>query len=180
MDMAIMTAQIHRDIETVDSFCYLGAIINNRGSCEEEIRSRICQARSAMSSLGTIWKDTGITRNTKIRLTKTLVFSIMTYGCESWSMTKADRDRVNAFEMWIWRRMLRVLWTAKRTNTSILEEIKPGKRLIDIIKYRILKYFGHISRREDSSIEKTILFGKTDGARRPGRPKGRWLDQVKT
>jgi hypothetical protein len=168
------------NIDTVRNFKYLGAIINNKGTCDEEIRSRCGQARSAMSSLEKIWKDKAITRQTKIRLTRTLVFSIATYGCETWSLTKTDRKRIDAFEMWCWRRLLRVPWTAKRTNESILNEIKPEKRLTGVVEDRILRFFGHMARKRTTEIGSEILFGKTDGSRRRGKPRGRWLDQIKT
>ena len=137
-------------------------------------------ARSTMLKLTKIWRDRGITKNTKTRLVRTLVFPIATYGCETWSLTKDDCSRINAFELWCWRRMLRIPWTARRTNESVLQDIGTGPRLLDKINQLALSYFGHIARRQGDCIEKVILQGKIEGSRRPGRPKTRWIDRIKS
>lgn len=103
-------------LDFVDHFIYLGSSISNNGSCESEVRRRIGMAKSAMTQLRKIWADRNITRKTKIKLVQTLVFSIFSYGAETWTIKKADRDRIDAFEMWCWRRMLQIPWTAFRTN----------------------------------------------------------------
>lgn len=163
--------------EVVNSFVYLGALIENTGGCECEIRRRIQLARSAMTQLNKIWRDRNITKQTKINLVSTLVFSIFLYASESWTVKEVDRRRIDAFEMWAWRRMLRVSWTAHRTNASILEEIRPSKRLSSIVYSRILKFFGHINRSEH--MERLIVQGKPEGSRRRGRSPNRWVDITK-
>ena len=115
---------------------------------------------------------------TKTKLVQTLIFPTVTYECESWTINKADQDIINAFEIWCWRRMLRVPWTAKRTNLSILEEIGT-KRLLDKVNQHTLSYFGHIARRQGECLEKVVLQGKIEGTRRPGCPRSRWIDRVK-
>ena len=123
-------------------------------------------------------KDRDVTTNTKVKLTETLVFPVMMYGCESWTMRKAERRRIDAFEMWCWRRVLRIPWTARRTNKSVLEEIKPEMPLESKIQQQKLKYFGHVMRK-DNSIEKYIMLGKVEGKRRRGRQRMRCIDGVK-
>ena len=136
------------DLETVNDFVYLGSNISNTGSCEKEIRRRIGMAKSAMSQLQKIWKDRSISRKTKVKLVNSLVFSIFNYGVETWTLKKADRDRIDAFEMWCWRKMLQIPWFAFRTNESILRELNIKTRLSSLCLRRILEFFGHIARKE--------------------------------
>ena len=136
-------------------------------------------ARSAMVKLSKIWADRGITRTTKTRLVQALVFPIATYASETWTLTQADRNRIAAFEMWCWRRMLRIPWTEKRTNSSVLQEIGVTKRLLQNICIQNLRYFGHVSRRGGNNLEKVIMQGMVEGKRRRGRPRARWIDQIK-
>lgn len=162
--------------EVVKQFTYLGSTLNNSGSCEPEIRRRIQLARTAMTQLQTLWKDRNLTKATKIQLVKTLVFPIFSYASETWVILAADRRRIDAFEMWCWRRMLRIPWTAKRTNVSILNEIKPEQRLSSMICGRILRFFGHITR--SNNVEKLVVQGRTTGKRRRGRSPTRWTDLI--
>lgn len=164
--------------EVVDRFNYLGSVITNTGGCEEEIRRRLTMARAATVRLTKIWKDSAITRSTKLRLASALVFPIATYACETWTIKKADAKRINAFEMWVYRRILRIPWTARRTNESVLQELSIDTRLITNINRNILRYFGHISRRKEG-MERLIVEGKVEGRRSRGRSPSRWSDQIK-
>ena len=137
-------------------------------------------AKSAMVGLNKIWTDRGITKATKKRLVSALIFPISTYGCESWTLTKADQSRITSFEMWCWRRMLRISWFIKRSNISVLEEIQPKRRLLSHVQSQMMKYFGHIARRGGNSLEKVIMQGCVEGRRKPGRPRTRWIDQIKS
>lgn len=153
------------NLEVTDNFVYLGSNISNNGSCEPEIRRRIGMAKGAMSQLDKIWKDKNISMNTKSNLVRTLVFSIFIYGAETWTIKKADRNRIDAFEMWCWRRMLGIPWTARRTNLSILAQLKIRTRLSTICMRRILEYFGHIARKDSDNLEKLMVTGKVEGKR---------------
>lgn len=164
------------NFEVVDKFVYLGAMIHKSGSCEFEIRRRIEIARSAMIKMMKIWKDRNITRKTKISLVNALIFPVFSYASETWVIRASDRKRIDAFEMWVWRRMLRVPWTARRTNASILEEIKPVQRLSSMTYGRILKFFGHISRHDN--LEKLVVQGRPEGKRKRGRSPTRWTDVI--
>uniref|UniRef100_A0A670HX80 Reverse transcriptase domain-containing protein n=1 Tax=Podarcis muralis TaxID=64176 RepID=A0A670HX80_PODMU len=133
--------------------------------------------RKAMTNLDSILKSRDITLPTKVRIVKAMVFPVVMYGSESWTIKKADRQIIDAFELWCWRRLLRVPWTARRSNLSFLKEISPECSLEgQILKLR-LQYFGHLMRREDS-LEKTLVLGKMEGTRRRGRQRTRWLDTV--
>lgn len=132
-----------------------------------------------MSKMSKIWKDRSVTKETKIRLVRSLVFSIATYGAETWTIKMNMRKRIDAFEMWCWRRMLRVSWTEHRTNQSVADEIQIPDQLSKIINRSILKYYGHISRRDDDNLERLIIQGKMEGKRPRGRSPRRWTDQVK-
>ncbi|XP_063585729.1 uncharacterized protein LOC134763093 [Penaeus indicus] len=166
-------------LEDVDSFNYLGAFVNRVGGCEKEIRSRIGQAKSGMTRLTTVWKNHHVSKMSKIRLVQAIIFPIATYACENWALTVADERRIQAFEMWCWRRLLRVPWTAHRTNESIINEIGVNTTLLGRIANRMLKYFGHIMRREGDNLEKIILQGKIEGKRGRGRQKRRYADSIK-
>ena len=130
-----------------------------------------------MTNLDSILKSRDITLPTKVRLVKAMVFPIVMYGCESWAIKKAECRRTDAFELWCWRRLLRVPWTAKRSNQSILKEISPGCSLEGLILKLKLQYFGHLMQRADS-FEKTLMLGKIEGGRRRGRQRMRWLDGI--
>lgn len=135
--------------------------------------------KGAMSKLYKIWKDRNISNTTKKRLVQSLVFSIFLYGTESWTIRSSERKRIDALEMWCWRRMLRIPWTAKRTNKSILEQLRISTRLSTTCYERILQYFGHVARRDPPNLEKLLLVGKVEGKRPRGRVPSRWSDQIK-
>ena len=130
-----------------------------------------------MSNLDSIFKSRDITLPTKFHLVKAMVFPVIMYRCESWTMEKAERRRIDAFELWCWRRLLRVPWIARRSNQSILKEIGPGCSLEGLMLKLKLQYFGHLMRRADS-LEKTLMLGKTEGRRRRGQQRMRWLDGI--
>lgn len=177
---AIQRNNLLHDYETVTQFQYLGSLITNKGSSEPEIRRRIGMAKSAMTQLSKIWRDRNITHRTKIHLVRTLVFSIALYSAETWTFKAADRQRIDAFEMWCWRRMLRIPWTAHRTNISILKQLKLEKtqRLSTTCLQRILRYFGHVARRDTNNLERLMVTGKIEGKRPRGRSPKRWSDQI--
>ena len=130
-----------------------------------------------MTNLDSIFKSRDITLLTKVRLVKAMVFPEAMYGCESWTVKRAECRRINAFELWCWRRLLRVPWTARRSNQSILKEINPGSSLKRMMLKLKLQYFGHLMRRVDS-LEKTLMLGGIGGRRRRGRKRMRWLDGI--
>ena len=130
-----------------------------------------------MTNLDSILKSRDITLSTKVRLVKAMGFPVVMYGCESWTIKKAEHLRTNAFELWGWRRLLRVPWTARRSNQSILKEISPAYSLEGLMLKLKLQYFGHLMRRADT-FEKTLMLGKTEGRRRRGRQRMRWLDGI--
>ena len=130
-----------------------------------------------MTNLDSIFKSRDITLPTKVHLVKAMVFPLVMYGCESWTVKKAERRRIDAFELWCWRRLLRALWTARRSNESILKEISPGISLEGMMLKLKLQYFGHLMRRADS-LEKTLMLGGIGGRRRRGRQRMRWLDGI--
>ena len=130
-----------------------------------------------MTNLDSIFKSRDITLPTKVRLVKAMVFPVVIYGCESWTIKKAEQQRIDAFELWCWRRLLRVSWTARRSNQSILKEIGPEYSLKGLMLKLKLQYFGHLMRRADL-FEKTLMLGKIEGRRRSGRQRTRWLDGI--
>ena len=133
--------------------------------------------RKVMTNLDSIFKSRDITLPTKVRLVKAIVFPVVMYGCESWTVKKAECRRSDAFELWCWRRLLRVPWTARRSNQSILKEISPGISLEGMMLKLKLQYFGHLMKIADS-LEKTLMLGEIGGRRRRGRPRMRWLDGI--
>ena len=154
-------------VETVSDFIFLGSKITADGDCSHEIKRRSLFGRKVMTNLDRILKSRDITLSTKIRLVKAMVFSVVMYGCESWTIKKAEGWRIDAFELWHWRRLLRVPWTARRSNQSILKEISPecsleGLKLMLKLK---LQHFGHLMWRADS-FEKTLMLGKIESRRR--------------
>ena len=130
-----------------------------------------------MTNLDSIFKSRDITLSTKVHLVKAMVFPVVMYACESWTIKKAEHRRTDAFELWYWRRPLRVPWTSRRSNQSILKEISPGCSLEGLMLTLKLQYFGHLMRRVDS-LEKTLMLGKIEGGRRRGRQRMRWLDGI--
>ena len=141
------------------------------------MKRHLLLGRKATTNLDSILKSTGITLPTQVHLVKDVVFPVVMYGCESWTIKKAEHQRTDAFELWCWRRLLRVLWTARRSNQSILKEISPGCSLEGLILKLKLQYSDHLMQRTDS-FEKTLMLGKTEGGRRRGRQKMRWLEDI--
>ena len=140
-------------------------------NCKPQMGSKV------MTNLDSTLKSRGITLPTKVRLVKAMVFPVVMYGCESWTVKKAERRRIDAFELWYWRRLLRVTWTARRSNQSMLKEISPGISLEGMMLKLKLQYFGHLMQRADSS-EKTLMLGGIGGRRKRGRQRMRWLDGI--
>ena len=147
------------------------------GDCSHEIKRLLLLERKVMTNLDSIFKSRDITLPTKVRLVKAMVFPVVMYGCESWIVKKAECRRIDAFEVWCWRRLLRVPWTARRSNQSILKEISPGCSLEGLMLRLKVQYFGHLMRRADS-LEKTLMLGKIEGRRRRGWQRIRWLDGI--
>jgi len=163
-------------VETVSDFIFLGSKITD-GDCSHEIKRRLLLGRKVTINLDSILKSRDITLPTKVHLVKAMVFPVVMYGCESWTVKKAERRRIEAFELWCWIRPLRVPWTARRSNQSILKEISPGISLEGMMLKLKLQYFGHLMQRFDS-LEKTLMLGGTGGRRRRGRQRIRWLDGI--
>ena len=156
---------------------FLGFKITADGDCSHEIKGHLFLGRKAMINLDSILKSRDITLPTKVCLVKAMVFPVVMYGCESWTIKKAEYWRIDAFELWCWRRFLRVPWTARRSNQSILKEISPGISLEGMMLKLKLQYFGHLMWRVDS-LEKTLMLGGIAGRRRRGRQRMRWLDGI--
>ena len=164
-------------VETVSDFIFLGSKITVDGDCSHEIKKYLLHGRKAMTNLDSILKSRDITLLTKVCLIKAMVFPVVKYGCESWTIKKAECQRIDAFELLCWRRLLRVPWTARRTNQSILKEISPEYSLEGLMLKLKLQYFGHLMQRTDS-LEKTLMLGKIEGRRRRGQQRMRWLDGI--
>ena len=164
------------DGETVADFIFLGSKITADGDCSHDIKRCLLFGRKVMTNLDSILKRKGITLPL-VHLVKAMVFPVVMYGCENWNIKKAEHQRIDVFELWCWRRLLRVPWTARRSNQSILKEISPGCSLEGLILKLKLQYFGHLMRRTDS-FEKTLMLGKSEGRRRRGGQSMRWLDGI--
>ena len=169
------------DGETVANFILGGSKITVDGDCSHEIKRRLLLRRKVMTDLDSILKSRDITLPTKVHLVKAMVFPVVMYGCESWTVKKAEHRRIDAFELWCWRRLLRVPWTAKSSNQSILKEISPGYSLEGLMLKLKRQYFGHLMGRADS-LEKTLMLGGIGGRRRRGRQRmagwHHWLDGI--
>ena len=161
-------------METVTDLILLVAKITAAGDCSHEIKKCLLLGRKVMTNLDSIFKSRDITLPTKVCLVKALVFPVVMHGCESWTVKKAECWRIDAFELWYWRRLLRVPWTARRSNQSILKEISPGCSLEGLMLKLKLQYFGHLMRRVDS-LEKSLMLGGIGGRRRRGWQRMRWL-----
>ena len=162
----ITSWEIDREtVETVADFIFGGSRITTDGDHSHEIKRRLLLGRKVMTNLDSILKSRDITLLTKVRLVKAMVFPVVMYGCESWTVKKAERQRIYALELWCWRRLLRVPWTARRSNQSILKEINPGISLGGMMLKLKLQYFGYLMRRVDS-LEKTLMLGGIGGRRR--------------
>ena len=146
---------------------FLGFKITADGDCSHEIKRCLFLGRKVMTNLHSIFKSRDITLPTNIHLVKAMVFPVVMYGCENWTIKKVECQRIDACELWCWRRLLRVPWTARRSNQSILKEISPGCSLVGLMLKLKLQYFGHLMRKTDS-FEKTLMLGKIEGRRRRG------------
>ena len=155
----------------------MGSKITADSDCSHEIKRRLLLGRKAMINLDSILKGRDITLPTKIHLVKAMVFPVVMYACESWTIKKAEHQRIDAFEPWCWERLLRVPWAARRSNQSILKEISPEYSLEGLVLKLKLQYFGHLMQRDDT-FEKTLLLGKIEGGRKRGRQRMRWLDGI--
>ena len=164
-------------VETVSDFIFWGSKITADGDCSHEIKRHLLLGRKIMTNIDSIFKSRDITLPTKVCLVKAMVFPEVMYRCESWTVKKAECRRTDAFELWCWRRLLRVPWTAKRSNQSILKEISPGCSLEGLMLKLKLQYFGHLMQRADS-FEKTLMLGKIEDRRKRGRQRMRWLDGI--
>ena len=173
----ITSWQIDREtVETVSDFIFGGSKITD-GDCSHKIKRFLLLGRKVMTNLDSILKSRDITLPTKVHLVKAMVFPVVMYGCESRTVKKAEHRRIDAFELWCWRRFLRIPWTAKRYSQSILKEISPGCSLEGLMLKLKLQYFGHLMLRVDS-LEKILMLGGIGGRRRRGRQRMRWLDGI--
>ena len=164
-------------VVTVADFIFLGSKITADGDCSHEIKRHLLLGRKVMTNLDSIFKSRDITLPTKVRLVKAMVFPVVMYGCKSWTVKKAECWKIDIFELWCWRRLLRVPWTARRSNQSILKEISVRCSLEGLMLKLKLQYFGHMMWRTDS-FEKTLMLGKIAVRRRRGRWRMRWLDGI--
>ena len=164
-------------VEIVSDFIFWGSKITADGDSSHEIKRCLPLGRKVMTNLDSIFKSRDVTLPTKVRLVKAMVFPVVMYEWESWAVKKAEHRRIDAFELWCWRRLLRVPWTARRSNQSIVKEISPGCSLEGLILKMKLQYFGHLMRRVDS-LEKTLMLGGIGGRRRRGQQRMRWLDGI--
>ena len=161
----------------MSDFIFGGSKITADGDCSHEIKRLLLLGRKVMTNLDSIFKSKDITLPTKVHLLKAMVFPVVMYGWESWTVKKAEHLRIDAFELWCWRRLLLVPWTTRRSNQSILKETSAGCSLKGLMLRLKLQYFGHLMRRVDS-LEKTLMLGGIGGRRRRGRQRMRWLDGI--
>ena len=162
---------------TVTDFILGGSKITADGDCSHEIKRHLLLGRKAMTNLDSILKNRDTASPTNVHLVKAMVFPVVMYGCENWTIKKAEGQRIDASELWCWRRLLRVPWTARRSNQSILKEISPGCSLEGLMLKLKLQYFGYLMWRTDS-FEKTLMLGKIEGGRRRGWQRMGWLDDI--
>ena len=166
-----------KTVETVTDFIFLGSKITADVDCNYEIKRRLLLGRKVVTNLDSILKSRDITLPKNVRLFKAMVFQVVMYQCESWTTNKTEHRRIDALELWCLRRLLRVPWSARRSNQSILKEVSPGCSLVGLVLKLKLQYFGHLMRRVDS-FEKTMMLGNIESRRRRGRQKMRWLDGI--
>ena len=166
-----------KKVETVADFIFLGSKITTDGDCSHEIKRHLFLGRKVMTNLDIILKSRDTSLSTKVRLVKAMVFPVVIYGCESWTIKKAEHWRIDAFELWCWGRLLRVPWTARRSSKSIIKEISPEYLLEGLMLKLKLQYVGHLMWRAES-FEKTLMLGGIGGRRRRGQQRTRWLDGI--
>ena len=166
-----------RNVESVSDFIFLGSKINVDSDCSHDMKRCLLLEKIAMTNLDSVFTSRDITLPTRSHLVKAMVFPVVMYGCECWTVKKAERRRIDAFELWCWRELSRVPWTAGRSSQSILKEISPGITLEALMLKLRLQYFGHLMGRVDS-LEKTRMLGRIEGRRRRGQQRMRWLDGI--
>ena len=164
-------------VEAMTDFTFLGSTITADGDCSHEIKRHLLLGRKAMTNLDSILKSRNITSPTKVHIVKAMVFPVVMYRCESWTIKKAECQKTDDFKLWCWRRLLRVPWTARRSNQSILKEINPEYSLERLMLKLKLQYFGHLMQRANS-LEKTLMLGKIKGLKRRRQQRMRWLDGI--
>ena len=164
-------------METVRDFILGGSKITADDDCRHEIKRYLLLGRKAITNLDSILKSRDFTLPTKVCIVKAMVFPVVMYGCESWTIKQAEHRRIDAFELWCWSRLLRISWTARRSNQSILKEISPEYSLEGLMLKVKLQYFGHLMQRPDT-LEKTVMLGKAEGGRRRGQQRMRWLNGI--
>ena len=166
-----------KTVETVRDFIFGGSKITADGDCSHEIKRLLLLGGKVMTNLDSIFKSRDISLPSKVHLVKAMVFPVVMYRCESWTIKKAERQRTDAFELWCWRRLLRIPWTARRSKQSILKEISPEYSSEGVMLKLKIQYFGHLMRRTDSFV-KTLMLGKVESGRRRGKQRMRWLDGI--
>ena len=167
--------RIGRDtVRQTEEFIYLGSIVTSDGRCEKEIRKRIILAKNAFGKIRNLVTNTKLSMSTRKRFVKCFVWSVLLYGCKTWTLRKADEQRLQAAEMWFWRRMLKVSWTERRTNEEVLHRVSVGRELLSSVKDRQMCFLGHVMRRQQ--LEHLSLTGKIEGRRPRGRPRQKYLD----
>ena len=164
-------------MQTVADFIFMGSKITADGDCSHEIKRHLLLGRKAMTNLDSLLKSRNVTLLTKVYLVKVMVFPVVMCVCESWTIKKAEHQRIDAFKLWCWRRLFRVPWTARRSNQSIWNEVSPEYSLEGLMLKLKLQYFGYLMWRTDS-LEKTLMLGKIEGRRKRGRQRMRWLDGI--
>lgn len=169
---------LNQEIENVEEFVYLGSLMTWDNDCSKDIRIRIAKGKGMMENFKTIWKNRSISYATKLSIVKTCVFSTMLYGCETWTYKKADKDRILAFEMYCYRRVLRIRWIQKVSNDEVRRRLGVKENLMQVIMKRKLRLFGHVCRMDDSRKIRSVMFGMMNGSNRKGRPSREWLDDI--
>ena len=170
---------LNQEVENVEEFVYLGSLMTWDNDCSKDIRTRIAKGKGMLENLKNIWKDKNISYTTKLSILKTCVFSTMLYGCETWTYKKADKDKILAFEMYCYRRVLGIRWTQKVKNEEVRKRLGVKENLMQVIMKRKLGLFGHVCRMDDSRKLKSVMFGMMNGNTRRGRPSREWLDDIK-
>ena len=166
-----------KKVEAVTDFIFLGSKITADGECSHEMKRCLLLGRKALTNLDSVLKSRDITWPTKVHIVNAMAFPVVMYRCESWTIKKAECQRIDAFKLWCWRKLLRVPWIAIRSNQSILKEISPEYSLEELMLKMKRQYFGHLMQRADS-LEKTLMLGKTEGRRKRGQQMMRWLDGI--
>ena len=166
-------------LENVSDFKYLGSYKSQDGSCTKDIKTRIGMAKQKMVQLNNVWKDRGIPTHLKVNIMKCLIWPVLLYGSEAWTLRKAEKTKLESAEMWLYRRLLRISWTEKRTNESVLSQLGTKKNILSDINKRRLKYIGHATRNNKTDLMSSIFYGKSSAKRKQGRPPTTYQDNIK-